>query len=406
MSSSRGRLGGLPCAAPLASVRPGRRGAGTNAQAEHWWPRCFPHRHAHCAERRCVPGLWLAVRTGCSAAPSRPSAGLEPNSFPCVWCTMTGRLRAVHMAGICDAYYDNALQTGDEDRVRRISTLKGEGVHRRPWGSPARRRWRVSRRQSGGPSPAANLTQATETTSPCSRPWASRTSTRSGYWLRDRRTAGRSAGHGPGSLAEYAAANTVAPGWPNFDPGLKAMQTVKMAMLFETSRPRRSRKYTATAPLPATGQSSTDRTDAKIGHVHLQRPDVPVLGDSYFNADGKSLNPGKSTVARSPLQVHRRRLQDDREQHVERDMGGDPVNVEAGWTRQIDPVVLTTDRSACRNPDHRRAIARRTRLVQQFEQDRGHGAEQQVGAVRDLEAAPGQVPRCASPRRSARRASR
>lgn len=99
----------------------------------------------------------------------------------------------------------------------------------------------------------------------------------------------------PELLAEYAAANTlVSPGWPDFSPALNANQTVNLPTLITNTRGANGfHAYSATATLPATGQSSTVSATPVSVTFTTQESGVasPSSATCYFNADG-SLKPG------------------------------------------------------------------------------------------------------------------
>jgi len=146
----------------------------------------------------------------------------------------------------------------------------------------------------------------------------------------------------PNLLAEYAAANTeVTPGWPTFSPALNTTQTVNLPTLI-TNAPGANgfHTYTATATLPATGQSSTVNANPVSVTFSAQEGGVmsPPSVTCYFNADG-SLQPGcqitflKSTTTGYTL--------------VESSMWnvtwtGDAGTGEPGWTKPIGPVRQTS----------------------------------------------------------------
>lgn len=143
----------------------------------------------------------------------------------------------------------------------------------------------------------------------------------------------------PNLLAEYAAANTkVTPGWPNFSPRLNAMQTVNLATLITNGAGANGfRKYTATATLPATGQSSTVYATPASVTFTSSGPMSPSSVTCTFNGNGTFKSPCRLTFLKSTSTGYT--IRESSMWNVT--WGGDPVTGEPGWTRQIGPVVKT-----------------------------------------------------------------
>lgn len=140
-------------------------------------------------------------------------------------------------------------------------------------------------------------------------------------------------------LAEYAAANTkVTPGWPNFSPALNAVQTVNLPTLI-TNQPRANgfKEYIAVATLPGTGLSSQVHADPESVTFTSSGPMSPSSVTCTFDAAG-NLQPCQLTFLKSTPPGTSYTITESSMWKVTWD--GDPGAGEAGWTRQIGPVVL------------------------------------------------------------------
>lgn len=140
----------------------------------------------------------------------------------------------------------------------------------------------------------------------------------------------------PNLLAEYAAANTrVTPGWPDFSPKLDN-QTVNLATQVSNAPGANGfGVYTATATLPATGQSSTVHATPEA--VTFTSPDGSMSPPSVtctFNADGSLQSGCQFTFLKSTSTGYT--LTESTTWNVT--WGGDPVTGEPGWTKKIGPI--------------------------------------------------------------------
>lgn len=159
------------------------------------------------------------------------------------------------------------------------------------------------------------------------------------FWLTDGAPPRGVAVMDPELLAEYAAANTrVTPGWPNFSPRLNAMQTVNLPTLITNGAGANGfRRYTATATLPATGQSSTVYATPASVTFTSSGPISPSSVTCHFNADGSLQSGCRFTFLKSTASGYT--VRESSMWNVT--WSGDPVTGERGWTRQIGPVTLT-----------------------------------------------------------------
>lgn len=139
----------------------------------------------------------------------------------------------------------------------------------------------------------------------------------------------------PNLLAEYAAANAkVSPLWPTFSPALGTPQTVNLATQI-TNQPGANgfRKYTATATLPTTGQSSTVYATPDSVTFTSDGPMTPSSVTCKFDASGQLAAGCQLTFLKSTTTGYT--ITESTIWNVT--WNGDPVTGEPGWTRQIGP---------------------------------------------------------------------